>query len=821
MAQQALADIVAKLKSESLDQSPITDTAERIEELSATELKAFKKTADAVKLIDLVKTWYKRADSGMMAERRQWYKNLDMYQGRQFTEWSRTEGRMIESISPDFEPRLAINVIEPAVRTEMAKTGSKHPTASVSPASNDDDDVMAALAAQSVWDWNYDQTRFQTRIFNPANLFRTVCGNGFLKTFYDPTAIDEAATAAQEIIAKQQATQDQSMAASQNVTDMFPPVQPPSGPVLGKIVSDYVDPFHLFVSDLTELDIQKMDWVIEVYTIPVEKAKAKYADYVPKNWSPETTSAWTIFDLSHLGIKSGKNSAKDEVRIMEAWVKPGVTKLLPDGGLIIIAGEEIVALADEGLPYKHAQFPYAHITGIETGRFYRKSIVESIVNIQNEINRTYAQIIKQKNLNSKPQFYYDEGSVDPKKITSKAGLYIPIRLGMQRPTAVPIQPLAQYVLELLDRLSRAQDDITGQHQVSRGQAPGANSAANAIAALQETDDNFLFTTFDSIEAAIELMARQYLSLVVQYWDAPRVVSVVGRDHAADAKILTGADIQGGTDIRIQGGSTLPTSKAARIATVTDWIKNKIISPQDGLEAMEMGTLGKVFDKIKADEDAAKRENLTIRDLNVVDIQGWKQQQQAMAAEQNMQQTMNAQAEIEFGRIIDPAVGLGGGAPDAGAAQQAPPPPPPIAPAPIPASPIVTAGPNAVTQPGAMAAAPPGQLVGPSQPAPQIPVPPAFFPVNWYDNHAVHMQQHRAHANSQAFLQYPDEIKEVFEDHYWAHYYTNMNIMKYSAEIESATAVQQSAELAQQSPTVRQQARIGGHNQFAGQQFKPQ
>ena len=814
MAQQALSDLLATLRSESLDQSPIEETADRLEELSAVELKKFKKTADAAKIVDMVKTWYKKADSAMLSERRQWYKNLDMYQGRQFTEWSRTESRMIQTVAPDFEPRLAINVIEPAVRTEMAKTGSKHPTATVSPASNDDDDVMAAIAAQSVWDWNYSQTRFQTRIFNPANLFRTVCGNGFLKTFYDTTCIDEAATAAQDTQARKAQADSAATAHAQNVSDMFPPPVLPSKPVYGKIVSNYVDPFHLFVSDLTELDIQKMDYVIEVYTIPLEKAKAKYAEYTPDGWSPETTSAWSIFDMSHLGIRGGKQEVKGDVRIMEAWIKPGVTPLLPDGGLVIVAGEEIVALADDGIPYKHGRFPYAHITGIETGRFYRKSIVESMVNIQNEINRTYAQIIKQKNLNSKPQFFYDEGSVDPRKITSKAGLYIPIRLGSSRPTAVPIAPLANYIMDLLTRLSTMQDDITGQHQVSRGQAPGANSAANAIAALQETDDNFLFTTFDSIEAAIEEMARQYLSLVVQYWDEPRMVATVGRDHSTDAKMLVGADIEGGTDIRIEGGSALPTSKAARIATVTDWIKNQIITPQDGLEAMEMGTLGKVFDKIKVDQDAAKRENLVIRDLDVGMIQQWLQQQQMQQSQDQMQQQMQEQAQTEFGRINDPALGLASPTP-----QPDPTAPEAGIPTPtMPAMPSRTSGPAATVQPGAVQPGAPGQLVGAAVPAAQQPVPPSFFPVNWHDNHQVHMQEHRNHANSQAYLQYPDEIKKVFEDHYWAHFYTDINIKKYSAEIAASAAAQQSAELAQQSPTVQQTARIGAKNEYAGQQF---
>ena len=55
--------------------------------------------------------------------------------------------------------------------------------------------------------------------------------------------------------------------------------------------------------------------------------------------------------------------------------------------------------------------------------------------------------------------------------------------------------------------------------------------------------------------------------LVQYWDSVRLVKVVGKDGAISARYLEGADLKTGNDIRIEGGSSLPQSKAARIYSV--------------------------------------------------------------------------------------------------------------------------------------------------------------------------------------------------------------------------------------------------------------
>jgi hypothetical protein len=809
--------MISQLQSEGNGDNSLGENAARIEMLADAELKRVKGTDDGKKIAQTTRDWYNKCKAARMSEVRVWYKNLDMYQGRQFTEWDNNLKIMVEPTGPDYEPRIALNVLEPAMRTELAKTSSNKPTASIAPASNDQSDIMAAEAAEQVWESFYLDSRYQTEIFSDANFWRAICGNGFIKVFMDYTEIDWAATEAAQQQANQQAAQAQQDAMQQGIGDIAPP--PPMDadgdvdvdPVYGVIRAESIPPFNIFVPDLTELRLQRQDYVIHAYTMNAEKAKVVYKNQTPANWQPTTVAAAATMLNSHLGVKGGNTAKLDSVEVLEMWVKPNVSKLFPKGGLVITVGDEIVAMSDpdDGMPYDHNLFPFAHLYSIETGRFYRKSVVQSLTPVQNEINRTYAQLIKAKNLMTKPQFFYQEGSLDPRRITSRAGLYIPVKPGFSTPTAVPMQGMPAYVMQLVQSMNTFLEDISGQHQVVSGPDSKAMSASG-LSLMQESDDNFLSSIYDSIEAATEVVGRMYLSLVVQFWDLPRLVKVLGGERSFEAKMLTGVDIKNGCDLRIDSQSGLPISKAGRIATITDWIDKGIIDKEDGLEAMEMGTLGKVWERMGADKNAARKENITIRDLSVDDINAWNAQQAELAQQQAAQaaQQQSVQAEVDNLQAIydyNPGSAAPGSTPD----------PTTGLPAPMP---VRDSGPTAQTQPGAVAPAVPGQLVGSAAPAAITPQDPIFFPINFYDNDQVHMNEHRLYANSQEFANLDPAVQKVAEDHYYAHLKRYLDLQAYGNQRQSAMAVQEAAMMAQQAPTVMQTARIGGKNAFAGEQY---
>lgn len=578
-----------------------------------TLLNQFKRKDESKKLVAWVKAEYEKAKQARKLEEQDWYLQLAFYNGKQYHEWvEKGNGQILEAPrNPAGTPRITVNRIEPIIRTEIAKTTSGHPSATVIPASNDDDDLMAAQAAEQVWQAMYDKANFQTDVLQKSEFWRAVCGNAFIKTYWDgsakqiePTPVQDPYTGEKKVI--------------QQVTST------------GDVAYEVITPFHLFVPDTTEENLENQPYLFNVYTKSEQWVKSTFGGVLPKDFVPTKVSATEILDAALMDNRGSLTSKPDAVLVIEMWAKPNGCPFLPKGGLVTIVDNEIVQLAENGIPYSHKMYPFAHTYSIPTGKFYRRSVIKNLIPIQRELNRTRSQIIQAKNLMAKPQMMYDEGSVDPKKVSAKAGIWIPVRPGFSRPTPVPIQPLPSYVLQELEHLQADFEDLSGQHQVSRGNSGGV-TAATAINYLQERDDSYLATVFSSIEAAIEKTAQQSLSLFIQYVTNERLVKTTGLDGSFDASMLSGADIASGNDIRIESGSALPTSKSARQSLITEWMKMGFISPQDGLKILDMGMLKNFYNLIKLDENHASRENLMMKKLTPETIQQFQQNWEQGAA----------------------------------------------------------------------------------------------------------------------------------------------------------------------------------------------
>jgi hypothetical protein len=444
----------------------------------------------------------------------------------------------------------------------------------------------------------------------------------------------------------------------------------------------------------------------------------------------------------------GENDSKpDSSLVIEAWLKPGSHPMLPNGGLITLVGETVVQFIEEW-PFDHKEYPFTKFDHIPTGTFYSESVISDLVPLQREYNRTRNQIIEAKNRMAKPQLMAARGSVDAKKITSEPGLLIEYRPGLDAPRPLPIQPIPSYVINELSTILSDIEDISSQHQVSRGEAPAGVTAATAISFMQERDDALMTTAYQSVEAGYEKIAKQTISLVVKFWETARIISVTGVDGSFDSVALKGSELEKGTDIRMEAGSALPISKAAKQAFLLDLMKLGMIPPEKGLELMEMGGIEKLYDEIKIDERAAQRENLRMRNLNVEEVfQHTKQIEAANAEAEAMAEQMNQQQAMMGGMPQgmpspmqnEPVPAMGGEMPLPGMEQMAPPQP---------------------EVPGAAG----------MDPAANVPLqlPMNIVPVNTWDNHQLHIDVHNRFRKSQAFDMLPELIKDQFEAHVQMH-----------------------------------------------------
>lgn len=644
---------------------------------------------------------YEKAKSDRLRFERQWALNMSFFQGKQYMQYmpasagTAAAGRLWTPPAPSWAARTVTNRIRPIIRTELARLTSNKPSASVVPASSEDQDLFAAQAAEQVWEAMYSGKKIQKK-FVQAAFWMTITGNSFIKDYWDENAWD--------CVSKAQ----------------------------GSVEFGVVTPYHIFIPDIMEPEIEDQPWVINAYTKSTQFVKNNFGLSV----NPTITEAKSPFDEAMLKTMSGTNTAKpDSVLVIEIWLKPGTHDLFPEGGFATIIQDGLAQKPQEGLPFNHKEYPFTHFSHIPTGMFYGESVITDLISPQREYNRTKNQIVESKNRMSKPQLVAPRGAVDPKKITSEPGQLIEYMPGLAPPQPIPLQNLPAYVVQHLDREISDMEDISSQHQVTRGENPGGGvTAATAISFLQERDDSLMTTAYQSVEHGYEKIARHTISHVVQFWDVPRTVSVTGLDGSFDAVVLKGTELESGTDIRIEAGSALPVSKAAKQAFLMDIMKMGWIDPTKGLELMDMGGMDKLYDEVKIDERQAQRENLRMAKLTIEQI---LQHERMRSQQLEMVQQIDQQNQMAG----DPTQ-MGGQPPmDMGDPMQQ------MQPQMMGPQPIPNADPNTGTP---------------------LQMPENIVPVNTWDNHQLHIDVHNRYRKSQAFELLSEKVKQQFEYHVAMH-----------------------------------------------------
>lgn len=690
------------------------------------------------RVISWTKSAHLRCRSIRQQLERQWYINLAFYEGKQNVQLvsvSNSSGsgvgiRLYIPPAPYYRSRPSINRIRPIIRTEMSRLTSQKPSATVVPSTGEDADLAAAQAAEQIWDSVYRQQKINSK-FKQSILWTLTCGTGFIKTYWDP-----------QKKSKQWKPLDPKMAQMAQMAGMKPQDPPPDG----DFCYENVTPFHLFIPDLMQEDIEDQPYVIQIQTRSPEWVKLNYKIDV----APNVMESTDILNDTFLNLVGAADYKRDSVICYEVWVKPGQVEFMPNGGMFSIVGPHLVQFV-EGNPYIHQQYPYAKIPHITNGRFYADSVITDLVPIQREYNRTRGQITENKNKMGHSQLMAAKGSIVASKITTEPGQVIEYELGFPPPQPLPMQSLPAHVLQELDRLLMDFEDISGQHQVSKGQVPTGVTAATAINYLQEQDESMLSVTYSAIEEAFEKIGYQTLCYVKQYWDTQRMVKVNGKDGTFNVVSFCGADLRDNTDIRVEAGSALPTSKAAKQAFLMDMMTQGFIPPEKGLELMDMGGVQRLYEEVRVDYAQATRENMRMASVTQEQIGQWAQSFVPT-------DPMTGQPNPEMG-LVDPNSG----------------------------QPLMD------------------QAGNPTEP-------PLIVPVNSFDAHQAHIQTHNTYRKSQEYEQLSQETKNLFEQHVNQHMMALGMIPGQPAPTEGQNAVTSGGMDSGQAPDEMLQGIVSGQEQ---------
>jgi hypothetical protein len=527
---------------------------------------------EQAELLSKVKRKFDKAVQARQSIEQQWYMNMAFYFGKQWVQWvaSKTASAtgtqvLYEPPAPRWRARLIANKIQPMVRNELTKLTKEEPQFYVIPSTSEESDVAAARAAESIAEYLLAENKFNAER-RKATLWACMLGNGFFKTYYDTNRKDSSGTP-------------------------------------GCVRIEAINPFHFYVPDLQQVEVQEQEYLFY--------ATCRSEDFVKDFFGvddvkSDVNAAAGTFEARLNNILNVKKDSKDHVYVREMWIKP-CTKY-PEGAIIWFCDSQLLGMVNIW-PYNHGEYPFQKIDHIPVpGRFYALSSVEGVIPLQKEYNKTRSQIVEAKNRMSKPQLLAPKGSVDPRKITSEPGLVIEYTPGLGKPEPLALQGLPGYVIQEQDRILRDIDDLSGQYEITKGRTPPGVEAASAIAYLQEENDSRLHHTVSSIEEAVAEVGHQALSLVGQYWAEERLIKVVSRNGAYEAKKFKAADLKGNYDFRIEAGSMAPRSRAARQAFVTGLMDKGHIPISLGLRYLQMSETNRMWQDLQLDQRQAQREN---------------------------------------------------------------------------------------------------------------------------------------------------------------------------------------------------------------------
>ena len=663
-------------------------------EVPGFDLYSFRESPEGKALVAWAQNEFSRSKTIKTQKQRQWYLHMAFNFGHQWIDILNSRlpdgasGKFKAKAAPPYVQRRTINRVRSFVRMEQSKFLSTLPTVTAVPATSEEEDIRAAYAAEQV-SQSYASKRKFRREYSKAVWWMIITGNGFLKAWWDPSVKDLT-----------------------------------SGE-MGDIMYKSVTPFHIFVPDLREREIDDQPYVIQAMVKPKLWCEQQYPEEL-KDWTvtPTQSSANTLLDDAYMNLTDTPKTELDACTILEVWVKPGTHKHLPQGGLLILVEDCLVGAYTEGMPYSHNEYPYTKIEHLSNDTFFADSPLVDLVELQKEYNESRTQISLAAKRMGNPQLLAQQGSIVPGRMTGEPGQIIQYRPGTPPPQPIPLQPLPDYVVRVQDTVLMDFEDISGQHEASKGKVPTGITAGTALAFLKETDDNYLTPQYQNIEDAFERITRQTLMLFQQFVDVERKLKVIGSDGAFDSALLSGADIAGATDIRVEPGSSIGQSMAAKRATVMDMFASGILQdPNQALRLLEIGGAQKVLDTISVAEKKAQRENTKIKSLKSPEGQQLLQQHMTEGAMQvisPMLQELNAAPEI------DPMTG----------------------------QPQITTPEQVLSNPQIME-----QI--------QSEIPP-IIPADDFDMHEIHIDVHNRYRMGQEYETLPDSVKAEFDKHVEMH-----------------------------------------------------
>src|SRR5262245_57852017 len=542
----------------------------------------------------------------------QWYENIATYCGDLWAEYDLDQKKLVESDRPEHKVRLPINLAQPAVRTEYAKLLKNRPIIDCLARADNRQDINSAKVGDAILnnyiEFDMSMPKHRRRMLQ----WVLICGLGGLFTDYDAAALGD-----QEVLMGPQGSPvtDPRMiqAIQRHYRDKKKAPKTMQIP-LGEVRIAALSPFQI-IYDFSKVDFNEAWWCIVSEVYDVDDVYRRWGvevdgdkDTKPGVLDRRTFERWDMHTQPIMEWRRG--DTQKLVEVSRLYVRPG-HRDFPNGTEIVFTDAEMIF--HQNFPWGHNLLPVAlcgHVPAPWSQ--FSTSIVQQIKPLALEISKTESQMIENRNLMSNPPWIeYVENKIDG-EIVNRPGIRLTINYMPNVPEPHPIEmpEIPTYVKDLIPILKEHVLEISGQSEVSQGKVPAGARAGVTIAYLQEEDDTKLGPTVTEFEECMERTAWLQLQVIAQEYDIPRTMRIYKPHSEPEILDFYGDMLQGIAGVRVQAGSALPRSKAAKQQFILDlWDRKLETDPRKVRDMLELSQ-GEP-DEWEKDIAQAERENRKI------------------------------------------------------------------------------------------------------------------------------------------------------------------------------------------------------------------
>lgn len=308
---------------------------------------------------------------------------------------------------------------------------------------------------------------------------------------------------------------------------------------------------------------------------------------------------------------------EDAVLLHHYYHKP--TPWFEEGLYLCWTGKQLFKASE--YIYDDGEFPTEYLGfDIPPSSFYGISSIDSVIELQEQLNKAASMIVEARNLVARPRVFASHQSKVPgQSLSDRPGEIVRFDAAGGPPTwVVPSFNFTELANHKAD-VRAALTSSMGMSASSRGEIPATVRTALALQLVLEQDRSQFLPFIKSFHNVILRVAHKILSRAAQYIpeDDPRAIKI---DRFGSSKLFHGGMVPTPLDIYLEDTNPLGWTAASRQESIGELVKMGLIDDkQKALEMIGITEADPAFEEVKLSRQAAQIEIQRMNDGEMVGI----------------------------------------------------------------------------------------------------------------------------------------------------------------------------------------------------------